>query len=95
MPFVDRRIVNCSAKIIRLWLRGKCTNFSLIFLFLIGVHLKRFTYKEIAVSAEKRITALRPIFLRSSCSGSAAQERKVTTSFAIWLVVAGVPVIED
>lgn len=31
-----------------------------------------------------------PIFLRSSCSGSAAQARKVTTSFAIWEVVAGV-----
>lgn len=38
------------------------------------------------------IIALRPIFLRSSCSGSAAHERKVTTSFAICEVVAGVPV---
>lgn len=41
---------------------------------------------------EKRITAFKPIFLRSSCSGSAAQFKKVTTSLAIWEVVAGVPV---
>jgi hypothetical protein len=63
-----------------------------IFLFLITVHLNRLTYKLIAVNAEKRMTALSPIFLRSSCSGSAAQFKKVTTSLAIWEAVAGVPV---
>ena len=62
-----------------------------IFLFLITVHLKRFTYMLRAVKVEKRMTALIPIFLRSSCSGSAAQLRKVVTSLAICEVVAGVP----
>jgi hypothetical protein len=33
-----------------------------------------------------------PMRFLSSCSGSAAHVRKVTTSFAIWLTVAGVPV---
>ena len=65
--------------------------YSLSFLDLMTDHLKRFTYKLIAVSAEKRITAFRPIFFRSSCSGSAAQFRNVTTSLAICDVVAGVP----
>ena len=37
------------------------------------------------------MTALIPSFFRSSCSGSAAQFRNVTTSFAICEVVAGVP----
>ena len=37
------------------------------------------------------MTAFRPAFLRSSCSGSAAQFKNVTTSLAIWEVVAGVP----
>jgi len=37
------------------------------------------------------MTALMPYCLRTSCSGSAAQLRKVTTSLAIWEVVAGVP----
>lgn len=69
------------------WKRG----YSRIFRDLITDHLKRFTYREIAVNAEKRMTALRPAFLRSSCSGSAAQFRNVTTSLAIWEVVAGVP----
>ena len=62
-----------------------------IFLDLMSDHLKRLTYREMAVRAEKRMTAFRPAFLRSSCSGSAAQFRNVTTSFAIWEVVAGVP----
>lgn len=35
--------------------------------------------------------AFSAIFLRSSCSGSAAHFRKVATSLAIWLAVAGVP----
>lgn len=46
---------------------------------------------EIAKREEKRMTAFNPYFFRSSCSGSEAHDRKVTTSFAIWLVVAGVP----
>ena len=54
-----------------------------IFLVLIPAHFARLTYKLIAVRAEKRMTAFSPIFLRSSCSGSAAQWRKVTTSLAI------------
>jgi hypothetical protein len=60
---------------------------------LMDVHLNRFVYKEIAVKADKRITACTPIFLRSSCSGSAAQFRKVTTSFAYCEDVPGVPMI--
>lgn len=35
--------------------------------------------------------AFMPIRLRSSCSGSAAQHKKVETSFASWDVVGGVP----
>ena len=35
--------------------------------------------------------AFAPINLRSSCSGSAAQPRKVVTSLAIWLDGDGVP----
>ena len=62
-----------------------------IFLVFTPAHFARLTYKLMAVSAENRITALSPIFLRSSCSGSAAQWRNVTTSLAIWEVVAGVP----
>ena len=58
-------------------------------------HLKRFTYSEIAVSAEKRMTALIPAFFRSSCSGSDAQLRNVTTSLAICVVVAGVPICTE
>lgn len=44
-----------------------------------------------AKRAERTMTLCMPIFFRSSCSGSAAQDRKVTTSFAICVVVAGVP----
>ena len=58
-------------------------------------HLKRFTYSEIAVSAEKRMSALIPAFFRSSCSGSEAQLRNVTTSLAICVVVAGVPICTE
>lgn len=54
-----------------------------IFLVLRGVHLKRFVYSEIVKRVEKMIMAWRPIFFLSSCSGSEAQLRKVTTSFAI------------
>lgn len=60
--------------------------------FLIGVHLNRLTHTEIAKSEENKITAWRPINFRSSASGSAAHDKKVTTSFAIWDVVAGVPI---
>uniref|UniRef100_A0A0E9VM23 Uncharacterized protein n=1 Tax=Anguilla anguilla TaxID=7936 RepID=A0A0E9VM23_ANGAN len=35
--------------------------------------------------------SFRPMRLRWSCSGSAAQRRKVHTSLATWLMVAGVP----
>lgn len=73
--------------------REVCSNVP-IFLVLMYDHLKRLMYKLIAVNAEKRMTALRPIFFRSSCSGSDAQFRKVTTSFAICDVVAGVPRIQ-
>ena len=37
------------------------------------------------------VRTLRPMRLRWSCSGSAAHLRKVHTSFATWLMVAGVP----
>ena len=37
------------------------------------------------------VSALRPMRLRSSCSGSLHHVRNVTTSLAIWLMVAGVP----
>ena len=67
------------------------TNYSRIFLVLMTDHLWRLTYSEIAVKAENKMTAFRPAFLRSSCSGSAAQFKNVTTSLAIWEVVAGVP----
>ena len=71
---------------------GRSLNFHVqIFLVLTPAHFARLTYRLIAVKAENRITALSPIFLRSSCSGSAAQWRNVTTSLAIWEVVAGVP----
>ena len=56
------------------------------------LHLNRLTYMLIANSDEKMIRAFTPVFFLSSCSGSAAQWRKVTTSFAIWEAVAGVPV---
>ena len=62
-----------------------------IFLVLIGAHLKRLMYTLMAVREARMITALSPSFFLSSCSGSAVHARKVTTSFAIWLVVAGVP----
>lgn len=55
------------------------------------VHLNLLTYRVTAVNAENKITAFSPIFLRSSCSGSAAQFRNVTTSLAICEAVAGVP----
>jgi hypothetical protein len=42
-----------------------------IFLFWITYHLKHFTYMLRVVNVEKRMTSLMPIFLRSSCSGSA------------------------
>ena len=63
-----------------------------IFLDLMYDHLCLLTYRDSAVRVEKRIMALRPVFFRSSCSGSAAQLRKVTTSLAICEVVAGVPI---
>lgn len=44
-----------------------------------------------AVSDERIMTACIPIRFLSSCSGSEAKERKVTTSLAIWEEVAGVP----
>ena len=56
-------------------------------------HLKRLTYKLMAVRAENKMTALRPVFFRSSCSGSAAQFKKVVTSLANCEVVAGVPMM--
>jgi hypothetical protein len=39
------------------------------------------------------MTACRPSFFLSSCSGSAAQLKNVTTSFAYWETVPGVPAI--
>lgn len=47
------------------------------------------------VRALRMMTACMPIFFRSSCSGSEAQLRKVATSLAIWVVVAGVPCVQD
>lgn len=55
-------------------------------------HLNLLTYSATPVNAEKSMTPFNPIFLRSSCSGSAAQLRNVVTSLAICDVVAGVPV---
>jgi hypothetical protein len=63
-----------------------------IFRFLIGDHLNRLTYRLSKVKAEHKITALMPYCFRISCSGSAAQLRKVTTSLANCEAVAGVPV---
>jgi hypothetical protein len=40
---------------------------------------------------ERTVRALRPMRLRSSCSGSAHHVKNVATSFAIWLCVALVP----
>ena len=62
-----------------------------IFRFLIGDHLNRLIYRLSTVKAEHKITALMPYCFRISCSGSAAQLRKVTTSLANCEVVAGVP----
>ncbi|RUP51286.1 hypothetical protein BC936DRAFT_149014 [Jimgerdemannia flammicorona] len=54
-------------------------------------HLKRLSQIDRPVKLTKIIIAFIPSFLRSSCSGSAAQDKKVTTSLAIWEAVAGVP----
>lgn len=43
------------------------------------------------IKKEKSMIALRAIFFRVSCSGSALHFRNVATSLAIWLAVAGVP----
>ena len=91
MGFINRRVIDCNDCVLIGLSIEKWRKSILIFLFLIGPHLKRLTYKLIAKSVEKMITALIPYFFLSSCSGSAAQLRKVTTSLAIWEVVAGVP----
>lgn len=91
MSFINGRVIDCHNRISIILSFEKWKEYILIFLFLIGPHLKRLTYKLIAKSVEKMITALIPYFFLSSCSGSAAQLRKVTTSLAIWEVVAGVP----
>ena len=91
MVFVDRRSVYWRKKSAGEEAKELLDLHAHIFLVLMPAHFARLTYKLIAVKAEKRMTAFSPIFLRSSCSGSAAQWRKVTTSLAIWEVVAGVP----
>lgn len=63
----------------------------MIFLVLIGDHLYRFTHTLRAKRPVQRANDLRPIFFRSSISGSEVQFRNSTTSRAIWEVVAGVP----
>lgn len=62
-----------------------------IFLDLIGDHLYRFIQTLMAKRPLEMIRTLRPIFFRSSISGSAVQLRNSVTSLAIWEVVAGVP----
>jgi len=89
--FVDRRSVYWGKRSQPMEAKRLSDLRAQIFLVLMPVHFARLTYKLIVVKAEKRMTAFSPIFLRSSCSGSAAQWRKVTTSLAIWEVVAGVP----
>jgi hypothetical protein len=63
----------------------------MIFLILIGPHLNRLTQMETAVRAVRMMIVWKPILLRSSNSGSAAHDKKVTTSLAICDAVAGVP----
>jgi hypothetical protein len=92
MSFIYRRVINCMGYEVRELNNATICDLP-IFLFLMTDHLKRLTYKLSIVSAEKMMTALIPYFFLSSCSGSAAQLRKVVTSLAIWEVVAGVPVI--
>lgn len=89
MSLSSRRVVHCSMLVCLL--RVEPCN-SPIFRFLIGDHLNRLTYRLSKVKAEHKITALMPYCFRMSCSGSAAQLRKVTTSLANCDVVAGVPV---
>ena len=89
MCLTSWRVVHCSTSACLLRMNPRN---SPIFRFLIGDHLKRLIYKLSIVKAEHIITALMPYCFRMSCSGSAAQLRKVTTSLAICEAVAGVPV---
>lgn len=56
-----------------------------------GCHFKCWQRQKIGTPVGERCT-FSPMRLRWSCSGSAAHLKKVHTSLATWLMVAGVPI---